>query len=306
MKIKKLLFFLPVLSLVITSCSSDEPTPEPVVEPPVVVAPVPQKLVSYDYPYHENIGIRRDKETYEYDSENRIAKVSFGGAAFGITYVSSDLIEVNQLEDNLTGYKVNSKSSIHLKEGSVELIVKREIIVSETKEEVFSVSTDSTVFTYKNKYLSKTQTYQKNNYFPVYRVINQADFEEQNGNITKATVKLLYPETTYIIDYTYDTEAYVNGSDYTYETPLIYSYNLWHFILHDKMGKKSTNNIIKMDHSYPETKPGIRSFKTMTLRRKLDTEKRLQEIVISGTVFDGATGDKTLEYKDAKGTFTYK
>jgi len=306
MKFKKLLFLLPVFSVIITSCSSDDPSPEPVVEPPVVVAPVPQKLVSYEYPYHENMGLFRDKETYEYDNANRITKVSFGGAAFGITYVSADLIEVNQLEDALTGYKVNAKTSIYLKEGNVQLIVTKEITVYETKEEIFSTSTDSTVFTYNNKFISKSETYQKNNFFPVFRIIRQADFVEQNGNITKTTAKILYPETTYNIDYTYDTDAYVTGSDYTFETPMLYSYIFMYSILHDKMGKKSANNIVKIDHSYPEIRPSSRSFKTMTLKRNLDTEKRLKEIVISGTVFDGVTGDKTLEYKDAKGIFTFK
>lgn len=272
----------------------------------MVVAPVPQKLVSYDYPYHENIGIRRDKETYEYDSNNKIVKVTEGGYAYGITYVSADLIEINQLEDNLTGYKVNSKRLVHLKDGYVESIVNTEIIVSETKDEVFSASSDSTVFTYKNKYISKSETYRKNKYYPVYQITQQADFEEQNGNITKATIKTLYPETTYSINYTYDTEPYVNGSDYTYETPMLYSYYTLYSILHDKMGKKTTNNIVKLDHVYTDFKPYSMSFKTMTLKRNLDTEKRLKEIVISGTVFDGVTGDKTLEYKDAKGTFTFK
>ncbi|WP_409416965.1 hypothetical protein [Flavobacterium sp. PS2] len=305
MKFPKLLFFLPLMSVVITSCSSDDSKSDPVVAPPVIDL-ANQKLISFSYPYDPYIGIRRDDESYEYDNTNKIVKVKEGGYVYGITYVSPDLIEVNQLEDNLTGFKIISKRSIHLKAGSVESIINNEIFVSETNSEISSVSSDSTVFTYKNQYISKVESYRKSKYYPTYRLGQQVDFEEQNGNITKAVIKSVLAGTSYTINYTYDSDAYVKGSDYTYETPLLYSYYTLFSVLHNKFGKKSTNNIVKIDHEYTDSKPSPRSFKTMTLRRILDSEKRLKEIVVSGTTFDDLKNYVGLDFKDAKGTFTYK
>ena len=306
MKFPKLLFFLPLLSLVITSCSSDDSNSDPVVVEPPVIDLSNQKLVSFSYPYDKYIGIRRDDESYEYDNANKIVKVKEGGYVYGITYVNPDLIEVNQLEDNVTGLKINAKTSIHLKAGSVESIVKNEIIVYDDKDEIFSATSDSTVYMYKNEYLSNVKSYNKNKYYPSYRLVNQVDFEEHNGNITKAVTKSFLSEISYAINYTYDADAYVKGSDYTYETPLFYSYYTLYSILHDKFGKKSSNNIIKIDHEYTNLAPYPRSFKTMTLKRTLDTEKRLKEIIVSGTTFDDLKNYVGLDFKDAKATFTYK
>jgi hypothetical protein len=305
MKFPKLLFFLPLLSLVITSCSSDDSNSDLVViKPPVDLAN--QKLVSFSYAYDPYIGTSRPDEFYEYDNTNKIVKVKEGGDVYGVTYVNPDLIEVNQLEDLYTGLKVNSKRSIHLKAGSVESIVHDEILVYDNKDEIFSVNSDSTVYMYKNEYLSNVKSYSKNNYYPSYRLVKQVDFEEHNGNITKAVIKSVLAETSYTINYTYDSDAYVKGSDYTYETPLFYSYYTLYSILQDKFGKKSTNNIIKIDHQYTNSAPSARSFKTMSLKRTLDTEKRLKEIIISGTTFDDIKNYVGLDFKDAKATFTYK
>lgn len=306
MKFPKLLFFLPLLSLIITSCSSDDSNTDPVVIEPPVIDLTNQKLVSFSYPNDPYIGIIRDKESYEYDSTNKIVKVKEGGYVYGVTYVNPDLIEVNQLEDNLTGLKVNAKTSIHLKAGSVESIVHNEIIVYDDKDQIFSAASDSTVYMYKNEYLSNVKSYSKNKYYPSYRLVNQVDFEEHNGNITKAVTKLVLADISYTINYTYDSDAYVKGSDYTYETPLLYSYYTLYSVLHDKFGKKSSNNIIKIDHEYTNSAPYPRSFKTMTLKRTLDTEKRLKEIIVSGTTFDDLKNYVGLDFKDAKATFTYQ
>jgi hypothetical protein len=305
MKFPKLLFFLPLMSVVITSCSSDDPISDPVVAPPVIDL-ANQKLISFSYPGDLYIGIRRDDESYEYDSTNKIVKVKEGGYVYGITYVSQDLIEVNLLEDNVSDFKVNSKRLIHLKAGSVESIVHNEIFVPETKNGISSFRSDSTVYTYKNQYISKVESYSKSKYYPTYELHQQVDFEEQNGNITKAVIKSVVAGTSYTINYTYDSDTYVKGSDYTYETPLLYSYFTLFSVLHDKFGKKSTNNIVKIDHEYTDSKPYHRSFKTMTLKRTLDSEKRLKEIVVSGTTFDDLNNYVGLNFKEAKGIFTYK
>lgn len=305
MKFPKLLFFLPLLSVAITSCSSDDSNADPVVVEPPVIDLKNQKLVSFSYPSHPYIGIVRDKESYEYDNENKIVKVKEGGFVYGITYVNSDLIEVNQLEDNITGVKINSKRSIHLKAGSVESIVNHQSNVNESNPEVVNTSSDSTLYTYKNQYISKVKIYSKNTFSPSYALVSEVNFEEQNGNITKAEVNLVRAKFSYTINYTYDADAYVKGSDYTYETPLLYSYNTLYSILQDKFGKKSTNNIVKIDHEYTNLAPYPRSFKTMTLKRTLDTEKRLKEIIVSGTTFDDLKNYVGLDFKDAKATFTY-
>lgn len=307
MKIPKLLFILPLISLVLTSCSSDGSTSDSdVVKPGVDINPANQKLVSFSFPYDPYIGIRRDDEFYGYDNTNKIVKVKEGGFVSEVIYKSPDLIEVNQLEDNITGIKINSKIAIHLKSGSIVSIVHNQISVDEIKNDIFSTSSDSSVYAYRNQYISKIKTYRKNDYNPTYRLDEQVDFEEQNGNVTKAVVQSILGGTSYTINYTYDSVAYVNGSDYTYETPLFYCYNTLASILHDKYGKKSVNNIVKMDFEYTNSKPYPRSFKTMSLKRTLDTANRLKEIVVSGTTFDDLNNYVGLNFKDAKATFIYQ
>ncbi|OXA83292.1 hypothetical protein [Flavobacterium hercynium] len=305
MKFKKLLFLLPALSVIITSCSSDDQTPGSVVEPPVVVAPVPQKLFSFTPAYNLNIGISRYIESYEYDDKNRIVKINEGGPVFGVTYISEDLIEINQLSDVATGFKINSKRLIYLKDGRIELMVHNENYLSDITNQTKYVSADSTLFTYKNNYLSKVEMYRKTDYNPTYELSTKVEFEEHNGNIIKAHLVSMFEPMSYTVNYTYDTEPYVNGIDHIYQTPLQFSYYMLRGVLYDKIGKKSTNNIVKIDCDYhfQPVNHGI-SLKTMTIKRNLDSEKRLKELLFSGTSFDNE--NNLLEFKDATATFTYK
>lgn len=305
---KLLLFLLPIIFFTITSCSSDSedsPTkPEP--EKPEVINPANQKLVSIVYPQSMDIGYSKDPQTYEYDDLKRVNKVSFTGWVYGVTYVNENLIEVEMLDDPIAGLKQHSKRSFHLQNGNVALVVNSSYDIVESTKEVRAGTKDSILYKYTNNYLSRVEHYGSNNNGINYRLNRQVDFKIENGNVTQ-TKETGYAGEVVEVNYTYDSNAYINMGDMIYETPLSYVNNFgMDIVVKDRLGKKSTNNIIKIDNIYKAYLPQPTSFNSITLKRNVDEFGRISEILMSGTTLTVLNSNNFKNFNDVKMSFIYK
>ncbi|WP_166924527.1 hypothetical protein [Flavobacterium poyangense] len=310
MRFLKLPFIFPFLILsTITSCSSDTDspsTPDPVL--PEVVNPANEKLVSVVYPFSSNIPYMMDKQDFEYDNLKRISKIALGGFVHGITYVNPDLIEINLLDDPIEGIKMQSKKTITLKDGNVVLIVDRKFDVYAAANEVRNSQTDSTLFSYTNKYLSKVQFYRKSvNWGNSYSLNKQVDFQQVNGNITQAKITEVKSGIGTVVNYTHDASPYMNMGDMVYETPLYYgSVEGLHIFFKDKLGKNNVNNITKAELSYEKSLPGYFAYKTINFSRNVDKHGRLTEILLSGTTIKDINETPAGNFINEKMSFIYK
>lgn len=309
MRFSKLPFILfSSICITITSCSSDEDSASDTLPvQPEVVNPANEKLVSVVYPFSNNIPYMMDKQTFEYDNLNRISKIKFTGFVYGVTYVNPDLIEINLLEDPIEGRKMVSKKTISLKDGNVTLIVDKKFDLIEATNESKNAETDSTLFSYSNKYLSKVQFYGKSvNWGNSYSLDKQFDFIEVNGNITQAKETSEYSGITEV-NYSYDSNPYVNMGDMVYETPLYFgSVEGLHVFFKDKLGKKNVNNIAKVDFSYEKRSNQFLGYRTIFFTRNLDKNGRLSEILLSGTLTKSVDGTPSSSFNNEKMSFIYK
>lgn len=305
---KLLLFLLPFIFFTITSCSSDSgdsPTkPTPV--QPEVINPANQKLVSIVYPRSMDIGYSRDPQTYEYDDLKRVNKISFSGWVYGVTYVNDNLIEIDMLDDPIAGFKQNSKRSLHLQNGDITLMVNSSFDVVEATKEVRSSSKDSVLFKYTNNYLSRLEYYGSSNNGKNYRLNRQVDYKIENGNVTQMK-ETGYSGEVVEVNYTYDNSPYINMGDMIYETPFFYAFNYgMDIVVKDRIGKKSTNNVIKIDNIYKNYLPQPTAFNSITLKRNLDEFGRLAEILMSGTTITEVNSTNFKKFTDVKMSFIYK
>lgn len=310
MKFKKLLLpFLAFIFFSIASCSSDSENLQK-----IITDPATENLSSIEYPYAGANVLSNSFHTkkYEYDNMKRINKFNIGGDIYDVTYVSSDMIEINLIDDLMTGVKAYSKRRLKLKNGNVTNIVDKRFFIRESTSEVFGSQIDSTAFTYSDSYLSKIDNYLSDDNGKTFKLQDKFDFQVTGGNITQVKKTDSFTKNVFIWNYKYDTNSHINFGDMMLETPFFLAERgRIGIFLNDMLGKKSTNNITSIEYDYS----GVLSYyndysyyKNITLKRNLDKFGRLNEILMSGSVFmnlkDGTTITKT--FSDAKLKLTYK
>lgn len=318
MKFKKLLLpFLPLIFFSIVSCSSDSEDPQPISKDPEVIAPITEKISSIKYSYNEVqvLPYNFNEEKYEYDNLKRINKINVEGWIYNVTYVSSDIIKISLIEDSVIGYKDYSEKTLKLKNGDVTTIVDRRYFRDESTNELSDLKIDSTTFTYSDRYLSKIQNYLSKNHGKSYTLENQLDFQVTDGNITEVKRVNTSIGNISVAKYKYDTNAYINLGDINYETPFFFAKSAGVGIfLHDKLGKKSKNNIVEIEFDHHEDLVyfiGYTYFKNISIKRNFDKLGALSEILMSGTTYmhskKGATTTTTTKtFSDAKMSLIYK
>lgn len=298
---KKLLFLIPFIFLTISSCSSDDSSPNP---EPEVVNPANQKLVSISYPSSMLLAYMRDGEQYGYDDSKRINKIISSSFSNGVIYVNDNLIEVDLLTENISNVDMAQKTSMYLKNNSIELSISNTISKRIDTGVIYRIDRDSTVYTYENEYISKVMLYHKTliQGDGKYRLEKQIESKVTNGNITQLK-RTAFGEVI-ITNYTYDTNPNISMGEFAYETPffLIGGSNV---IWKDKLGKKNTNNIIAIENEYTEI-PFQKSYKKINLKRNLDKYGRLSEILMSGSSITSNPNNTSTDFTDEKVIFKYE
>jgi hypothetical protein len=305
---KLLPFLLLFIFFTITSCSSDDNVsstkPNPV--QPEVINPASQKLISIDYPYSPDIVYSKDDQTYEYDDLKRVNKISYSGWVYGVTYLNENLVEINMLNDPFAGRRENSKQLLHLQNGNITLMVKSSFDVIELTNEVRNSQKDSVVFKYTNNYLSGLEEYQSRNNGKNYSLNRQVDYKIENANIIQMK-ETGYSGEVVEVNYTYDNSPYIDMSDMIYETPFFYATKASKSIVtKDRIGKKSANNIIKIDFKYKNYLPHRKAFNSIVLKTNLDKFGRLAEVLMSGTTKTEVNSTNFENFTDVKTSFIYK
>lgn len=289
------------MMLSLSSCSSDDSSKSDEKTDPVVVAPVEEKLVSITYPRSEKMAYSVDNEQFKYDDQKR---VNFIGYYLSVSYVNDELIEMKTTGDDITNADLEEKTSIKLKNKNITSIIANRAYKKLTGE-TSSVYRDSSVFSYENEYLSKIVTYAKRSVDGdgIYRLKRQLDFKVTAGNITQ--VKTTDTDKVVITNYTYDNTPNVLMGDFAYDTPvsLVRGY---YILTHDKLGKRSANNIIAMENVYTEAPLQI-SYEKLTYKRVLDKSGRISEIWLSGNSITSNQAYYPLtNFTDQKVIFQYK
>jgi hypothetical protein len=149
----KIIKLLPVVFFLITSfsCSSDD---EIAIEEPLVNF----NIKSISYP-QDTGSFMTDKATYEYNDSNKINKISYGGGTvYDVNYINTDLIELNLLEENVSGAEIEVKKNIYLNNNIVQNIVTNTEFIRPNYDEY---SRDSISYTYDNNYPSKVEYFVK-------------------------------------------------------------------------------------------------------------------------------------------------
>ncbi len=295
----KIIKLLPIVFFLITSfsCSSDD---EIVIEEPLINL----NIKSISYP-QDTGSFMTDKTTYEYDESNKINKISFGGGGtvYEVNYINTNLIELNLLEENISGAEIEVKKSIYLNNNIVQNIVTNTEFITPNSNEY---SRDSISYTYDNNYPSKIEYYVKvSNTNPItnnYQLIKKTQFTVNNGNIIKAitTENQVVKESIY----TYDNQPHLEFGEFTYEMPLNSSFE--YILIHDKLNLRNSNNIIALANSFETPFEFTPEYETINYTRILDSDNRLSEIVISGSTIATHPGwPSSSTFSNKKGTFTY-
>lgn len=317
MKFKKLLLsFLPLIFFSIVSCSSDSENPQPTIKDPEVIDPATKKIstVKYSYDGVHPLPYILNEVKHEYDNLNRISKINLDGWIYSVTYVSSDIIKVNLIEDPVAGYKNYSEKTLKLKNGDVTTIIERSSSLNESTNETFGVKIDSVAFAYSDRYLSKIQNYSSKDNGKSYTLASQFDFQVTDGNITQVKRAGISIGNISITKYKYDTSAYVNFGDINFETPIFCTSGAFATFFNDKLGKKSKNNITDIEFENNEDVVyfiGYTYFKNISIKRNFDKSGELNEILMSGTTYrysknGPTTTTSTKTFSDAKLSLIYK
>ncbi|TCN59395.1 hypothetical protein D0809_05745 [Flavobacterium circumlabens] len=301
MKFQKLsLLPLDLMVFSLYSCSSDDSSESD--QEVVIVTPAEEKLVSVSNPSGSNMAYMQDKQEFKYDDQKRVNLV---GYYFSISYVNDELIETKTLGDDVSNADIETKSSITLKNKNITSIISN-TVYKRTTGETYSIERDSTVYSYENEYISKIVHYQKRSITGdgKYRLERKMDFQVTNGNITQ--VKTNDPYNGIVVtNYTYDNTPNILMGDFAYETPLslVRGYNI---LMHDKLGKRSANNIVTMENVFTET-PFQICYEKISYKRVLDKSGRIKEILLSGnSITSNAAYYPLGNFKDEKVIFEYK
>ncbi|WP_456315682.1 hypothetical protein [Pseudomonas shirazensis] len=291
-----LLSFSLILSF-LSACSSED---SPESNEPETIDSATQKLVSITFPTSDNMAYMSDKQFFKYDDKNRINVI---GNYYGLTYVSDDLIETKSLGDNISNADIENKTSIILKNKNISSIISNTIF-KKTTGEVYSIERDSSVYIYDNDYITKIVKYHKMSIDGdgKYRLDKQVDFKVTDGNITQ--VKTLEYGEVVVSNYTYDATPNIFMGDIAYETPL-FKVEGYQIFTHDKLGKRSKNNIISVENVFTET-PFQKSYKIVNFKRNLDSFGRISEIIISGSCVTSNPLNFATDFTNEKVIFEYK
>ncbi|GIQ60037.1 hypothetical protein Flavo103_31730 [Flavobacterium collinsii] len=317
MKFKKLLLlFLPLIFFSIVSCSSDSENPQPTTKDPEVIDPVTKKISTAKYSYDGGhpLPYILNEVKHEFDNLNRISKISVDGWIYGVTYVSSDIIKINLIEDPVAGYKNYSEKTLKLKNGDVTTIIERSSSLNESTNEAFGAKIDSVTFAYSDRYLSKIQYYSSKDNGKSYTLGGQFDFQVTDGNITQLKRTNISIGNVNIMKYKYDNSTYINFGDINFESPIFCVSGAFATFFHDKLGKKSKNNIVDIEFDNNEDivyMIGYTYFKNISIKRNFDKSGELNEILMSGTTYryskNGPTTTTTTKtFSDAKVNLIYK
>lgn len=278
------------------SCSSE--TEEEVESP----KKINNKLVSISYP-KDTGSYMMDRTFYEYNTSGQINKISFYGNSYNVIYVSENLIELNLIKDNILNAEIKETIYINLKNNSVQNSVTHTVFKALNYTQY---SKDSIAYIYKNDYPYKVNYYtkmgDKNPISNNYELIKSITLTVEDGNITKAITT--EGKTTKVSTYTYDNNSHINLGEFTYEMPLGLDFK--HILIHDKLGKKSTNNIVSVKNTFKTPFELVPEYKTIDYTRVLDSHNRLIEISISGKTISTHSGyPSSVSFTDKSGIFSY-
>jgi len=299
MKLKLLSIYLFSL-FILTTCTNQSGNVGPAPTPPSIVntgnGPY---LTSVNYPNNPHeIAISKSDPTFEHDNLGKISKI--GGSK--VNYINESLIELDgtgQIGDPI----LESKTWIHIQNSKVSYIVNRTIYTNNT------IDRDSIVFSYENEFISTISTYRdgiNSNGNWQLTLFRKDEYKIENGNITQVKkIMVSYGGYTVTRNYTYDDSSYMYLGEFAYEMPFG-DYSTIYFLLHDKLGKKSKNNIITIKSVYDKI-PFEVSFENISFTRAKDNQGRLSTIYMTGNLISSnpAATDIKMDFKDQAITLNY-
>lgn len=240
---------------------------------------------------------RIDSEEYTYDTKGRISKISLGDGSFiyDVKY-TEDLVTMDLVKHNYSGWvSVSEKIDIYMFDEKVQKIISERKHIRTTDNVVVK---DSTTFSYSGNVLQQVDRFSKQN-DDSFKLEKKMEFSFTDGNVTELKVNEFNNES--IKKYTYDNNTYIEYGEQVYESPLFEISNKhYFFLIRDKVGLKSKNNLLSVVNHYNETgKPNV-YFSELNFTHKLDSNGRLIEVSINGSGInsnDVVDINEKIEYK---------
>lgn len=260
-------FFLTAILCI--QCSSDDATPsDPGDKNEEEVQELNYRLSKIDLNHSADQPYYIDDFEYIYDDSGKIINIRQWGRLFEVTYPNESLIQLKQIEDNVSNADLTALHEIHLKDNTVDYITQLTITKFNNGQTVSQ--SDSIKYSYTENRLIKVETFTNDTN------TKTVDLSYENGNI-KETITTLN-DRIITARYEYDTKPKITLSDAKFESPIFNISSLHYILTHDKLGVQSKNNLTstRISYNYSLFAPG---YEEINYKHVIDEKTGLLSVI---------------------------